>query len=82
MEYPSGQKIQVGDLVWLNEGAQQGRVTRIVEVESDFHKSSVSESGIVVCVSDSEGGGEVLIFERHFVDEGIEPVHRNDGEQS
>lgn len=76
MQYPSGRKVQIGDVIWMNEGSQQGEVTRIIESSSDFHLWGLNEPGIFVQFATSERSGEVFIFEHHFHEEGIDPVDK------
>jgi hypothetical protein len=74
MQYPSGRKVQIGDVIWINEGSQQGEVTRVIESNSDFQIWGLNEPGIFVQFTTSERSGEIFIFEHHFREEGIELI--------
>ena len=74
MNYPSGKSVQIGDVIWINEGTQKGKVIQIVETEIEISNWGLAEPGIYVHLSNTAAECDVFIFERHFNDEGIDKI--------
>lgn len=75
MEYPDGTIIRRGDVVWLNEGTQVGRVSEIIDDEFKVAKwgLKLGEYGVFICL-DLSGNtltNDVFQSEKQFADEGI-----------
>ena len=51
MKYPDGTVVQVGDLVWWDEGACLGYVQLILESPADYEAWGLDEPGIMICGS-------------------------------
>ena len=74
MQYPDGQKVNVGDIIWWNEGNEIGKVHALIE--SSAHQTEWSESGpgiVVMALPRRKDIDPAQLFwaERDFNDEGI-----------
>ncbi len=77
MTYPSGEIIEIGDLIWINEGSQQAIVFEVIEDRNRLVSWGLNDIGIFVALSrptDSTLTRDLFIGQRFFEDEGIGPV--------
>ena len=80
MRYHNGRKIQIGDVVWINEGSQIGKVAEILD---DANKAALwelkkDERGVFFCLDPSKDEMSIDLYysEKFLEDEGIEPLSR------
>jgi hypothetical protein len=77
MTYPSGEIIEIGNLIWINGGAEQAIVSEIVDDRDQLALRGLDDLGIFVSQSrpsDSTPSWDIFIGQRFFEDEGIGPV--------
>lgn len=77
MTYPTGEIIEIGDLIWIDEGAQQGLVAEVVEDSDSLASRGVEGIGIFVALTRPSGSTptqDLFIMQRFFKNEGIGPV--------
>jgi hypothetical protein len=41
MKYPNGSEVSIGDVIWWNEGSNQGVVAVILESDKDFESFGI-----------------------------------------
>jgi hypothetical protein len=75
MKYPDGTIIRQGDVVWLNEGTQVGKISEIIDDEFKVAKWGLEpgEYGVFICLdlSGNKLTNDIFQAEKQFVDEGI-----------
>ena len=75
MNYPDGKEIQLGDLIWINEGTQVAKVADIIDSKARATDWGLSEGerGIFVCfdLSGERVSNDLFNSEDQFEDEGI-----------
>jgi hypothetical protein len=77
MTYPSGEIIEIGHLIWINEGAEQAIVSKVIEDRAQLASWGLDDIGIFVALSrpsDSTPSRDLFIGQRFFEDAGIGPV--------
>ncbi len=62
MHYPDGREIELGDLVWWNEGSCVGRIAAIFESADELSHWGLDEYGIFICNDVTENWGSCDIF--------------------
>ena len=73
MTYPTGETIEAGQLVWINEGSQQAIIFQVIEDRDSLAGWGVEDIGIFVALS-RPPTRDLFIGQRFFEDEGIGPV--------
>lgn len=73
MTYPTGETIEAGQLVWINEGSQQAIIFQVIEDRDSLAGWGVEDIGIFVALS-RPPKRDLFIGRRFFEDEGIGPV--------
>ena len=77
MNYPNGEEIKVGDLIWWNEGEATGYVQSIIGYEPEFREWGLDEPHLFLAnihPFDSTSVAGIGYPQSHLGDDGIRPL--------
>lgn len=82
MNYPEGENIQLGDVIWLNGGTQVAKITSVIDnsIKAGEWGLDLEEQGIFFCVdlSKRSPSQDLFIPCQFFRDDGIGLLSNND----